>query len=358
MEAIYQKIKLIKTKSEELDRYVAVICGEYAQVFYGNDYTTSKKLRLEILGVQLFKMVDADLTSYDSLKDWKDKICSRTGVPALEGILATIDPKAVLEMLGSYSDEHKFEIAMTFRWLGACYHNTSPYKDDLKTYGNLFFAVYGATEEILKLIENKNDKYKIELTELYYNTNYFLHLIKNPLDDKGAAQCFMDILKRDNSLSMQARVFNWQAILSKDPMKKLFNINLVIEIRKQITEKDPSFGMASLYANAKNNYANIVVKYKITDKFDVAEALLKEAIAFVVKEDEKNNDHSYFGMYYITYAKLKLVQSDITAALNHINEAIKRLTKHQESSADILKEASFFKSALEQILQKMSQVKK
>lgn len=363
LENIFTEIKQKAAKSPKVDFYLASVCHAYAMIDYADNFTTCKQQLLDVLEFQFSKVglisEKVDLLNHQSLSEWKKTVCSKTSSQISEKTLETINANSMHEALGHWhSNKKKYLLAMTYRWLGACYQNIDTYKKDLETYGGLFKNLYGTTGDILtSLSKQKDDEYYVELTELYYNTNYFLHLIDHPGDEKGARDCFVKILERDNSLRMQARVNNWLAIYEKDPKEKLFYGNKVLELWEKITKeeltnnKELSFDTAFLQVNAKNNFASTVVELQIKDEFDKAEALVKEACEFAEKQNEKKKDHSYFGIYFFTYAKLKLAKGEFKEASKLISNAIERLEKHIESMSEDLRDAKALKTEIEKKLQ-------
>jgi len=346
LEKIYQQIKHVSS-SAKLNQYAAEVCSLYAKTYYGDDFTKTKQLLLNVLEFQFY---NANLTSrkidlkiFDSLSSWETSV--GVDVPAFEGDLTKIAPESILKAIENLKDEQKYVMGTTFQWLGYCLQNIGAYntEENRQTHKNLFFAVDGTAEAIFKSIEDRDEKYYKELTELHYNTGHFLHRIKNPGDIEGACRAINKVLERDNSLSMQARVINLKNCLDKNMQNRLVYAKTTLAIRKEMERiKDPGVN-PFLYANAKNVYASIVIDLKKEDEYEEAEKLVLESCQYAKEENDKGNDHSYFGGYFSIRAKLRLLRGDKEAAKSDIDEAIKRFTKHKESSQDALDKALDFK---------------
>lgn len=365
LEIIFQEIIKVEGLDDskeflEVNRLLAEVCGEYARTYYGNNFTQCKQLLLTVLEFQftylkvecnsLIISETSKLRDYSSLAEWVQATNNLYADPsALEQILPSTSSEVILKAIEGSSNEQKFLMATTLRWLGHAYKNIDLYDDNKEKYGSLFFSVYGTSEQILKMIEGDDKKYYHELTELYYNTSYYLHLINNPDDIKGACLNLEEVLKRDNSLNRQAQVLNMQICLYPEHNEETLKLSKsVLEVREKIMdqEKNPSFILLFLQANARCTFASIVVKLDVKEEFEKAEFEIGQACQFATKESQKGNDHTYFGGYFVTFAKLKFAQGKTDDALKMIYKAIECYDKHPDSTSNQKKAALLFKEQI------------
>lgn len=237
--------------------------------------------------------------------------------PFIDPLLLTSSSEAIVQKVldTQTTDQQRFIIAQTLRWLGHCYQNINVFSGMGKDNDTRFEFLYGTAEKLLLL--DPSEEAKMELAELYYNTGAFMHLRKNPGDYSGAAECCNRVLAFNGSEAMKARIANLQArycgvLMTADIFyEKVFKpyCSLAQE------QRDPY-----LFIQYHNNYA----KYLFNEgRLDEAETYYGVVLAYLNEQErsEAPSLHAYFGIFYTNIAALKTAQGKTGEAIQLLQRA-------------------------------------
>ncbi|MCB1112410.1 MAG: tetratricopeptide repeat protein [Chlamydiales bacterium] len=240
---------------------------------------------------------------------------------AMDHVILTTDKDVVLQAVRNrnLSEEDRFQLASTLRWLGHCYQNIDTTRclsqDNLTRFHNL----YHLAEKLLLLGDSKETR--LELAELYYNAYPFMHQLENPEDRIGAYHWYEKAMEYNSSNAMQVRVLNMKLrLLPFSPNERLDLQRQVLSLYLEIPECERDPFLVAMY---RNNLAQCLI---LQGNPAEAKALLKETVAYCEENHEKY--HSYFPLFYFNLAMI----SENEEAIPLLRTALELCKKNEKGS--------------------------
>lgn len=340
----------------------------YGRGLYGGDMSSSSQIQQSALMIELYsKEVLSfnlnDFLSKSTLSDHKEAFKDTDGLsPLLEDHLSKVDLEHFVTQLTSQEGKNVFQNASILRWLGHALQNIDSKSTPEKSNIDRFDKIYGASEKLFLHAAGAAFNSEIqkdanwEVGQLIYNTGRFMHRLKNPGDDAGAVKTLEDVIpflekegKTGRSQQLRAQIQNILAIEEAKEAKKKIpleakqaihekcfeKISLAVEIADETKDFDPF-----LHAMFYNNKASAALRCRHTNFLEIQQWVDK-ATSYA---KEREFDHYYESIYFLTEAKLMIVQGNLERAKESLAVAEKICEKYPESSEDILKDVNKLKA--------------
>lgn len=338
----YRDLQTMRSETEKIPSQLETIAARifflYGKCLYNGNMQASRRmfelsLAVEFVGLKILKndalpvLPSTDLESIpasfpaesQALQQW-DEFVASTPVDAFTSTICQQDK------------ETAFDIAMTFRWLGATYQNLDHFNKP--EYLPLFQKIYAVATKVWEKIGSKDSLW--EVAQILYNTQRFVHYLKSPEDVLGALETLKAIepyLKAEGdslrAKQLQAQIHNITAVeSSKIPVmtkeeKQAMLVFQYQEISKAeaICSGDPRFDifLKKLFIHNKASRAIACAQEGIpVAEINEIKIWIDDLLAYM--ENEKYN-HYYFFIFLKTAAKFEAFQHHWEAALKHLDQS-------------------------------------
>lgn len=337
----YSKLQSLRVGKETIpsgfESTAARIFYLYGKCLYNGDMQASRRLFELSLTVTFVELKEIKADAIPDLPTDLQSIPSRFSddghdFQPLEDFIALNSTDTLAEIIYLQGNEKAFDIAMTFRWLGATYQNiTDFHKLD---YLPLFQKIYGTVCKTWERIGTQDSLW--EVGQIIYNTHRFLHHLEHPNDTAGAIntlKALVPYLKAEGdslrAKHLRAQIHNIMAVeISKLPATTLkakqdllrFQFEQVSKAVNIITS-DPRFDrfLQAMMIHNQASRALACLKEGIpVVEVSTLKGWIDRTIAFM--ETEKYN-HYYFSTFLRTAANFESYQHNWKAALQLLDKS-------------------------------------
>jgi hypothetical protein len=364
----YKELQAMRTGTEKIPNGSANIAARifylYGKCLYNGDMQASRRMFELSLTLTLFSLKELNADAIPNLPtiDLKDlparfPSASRDFQP-LDDYIARHSADSLAEIFYKQGDEKAFDIAMTFRWLGATYQNITDFKKE--EYYPLFEKIYAICTKTWEKINTPDSLW--EAGSLLYNTGRFMHYLKHPDDIKGALETLKGVepyLKAEGEDSLRAKQLRAQIhnITSVEYAK--VPTNTTEEKQASLQYQYDEVSRANEIISSDTRFNHFLQKNMLHNKAVIASDCIKEGLSVVdmdvlngwfadilsYMETEKYNNY-YFAGWLKNVANFELQQNNLQAAKQHIEKAEEVAEMYPSSTAEILKKIADVKNKI------------